>query len=210
MAFNFRRHYLDFFSRRWFGCPKTWNSRCLSCLPLRAREDRIQLRRELNGLLRVLDVEIELHEWRLSEWEKRRDELNISVPLATEAWHEVRARLSQLLRNETEFADFARYYHNLEWMDSKRLDPTIHPLTRANMLRDFLPQLREEHELVKRHVREYIPQSTRGRGSKITSTLPEKKKYPPPSRETGRLEGALETVPEDELPGVLRVKLTAC
>lgn len=126
---------------------------------LRANADRIQRKRERKGLLRLLAVEVYHNDMALSGFEKDLQLITIqSVPgTSTKVWEDIRVRLSQLLKEENQFADIATYYDTLQAVDASRLDITTPEKARRDMVRPMLPILRKQTDTVIEHTRGYLP-----------------------------------------------------
>lgn len=143
---------------------------------LRARSDRIQHKKELKGLLRLLDVELEGNDDELKRLEDQPDWITWASTfsaLSTKAWEDVRVRLSQLLEDEKQFVDIARYYDTVHLVSETRSDTTQDEDYRQDLVYRTLPVLQEQSDLVTKHIRDYLPNETRSAVSKLASVAPE-------------------------------------
>jgi hypothetical protein len=132
--------------------------------------EREQRQREREGLLRLLDIEIGFHhenELRDIQREPEREvwEDPFFPGLDTSAWEDVRGSLSQLL-DARQFADFLRYYHNVQALNAVRKGPLSSEVVKRNLAVVLQPVL-EQHNLVMRHIREHVPQETESAGSEL-------------------------------------------
>jgi hypothetical protein len=159
-------------------------------------------RRELTGLLRLLDIETGFyHELRLAEFEESPAGITrLPAPyFRTKDWDAVKLQLSQLL-DSTQFADFIRYYTNVESMNQYRLDLAEPTARRQAQVQASLPNLREQNSLVRSHILEHLPDETHEAGTTVTPAFPNQQEVL--NHATGSEET---TTPEEILPGADRI-----
>lgn len=124
--------------------------------------DRRQRKRELKGLLRILDAEIAGNERLLQifdehpVWVARAPDYS----LQTRAWEDVRVRLAQLLRSSKQFDDIANYYENIQAVERYRLVGTDAETSEEYGYQSVKRQLRlllELSDIARGHIREHVP-----------------------------------------------------
>ena len=118
---------------------------------LREYLDYRQRQRELKGLLRLLDVETYRHRIQLnafrenSEWITEAPEHRIRFA----EWDVSKDRFAILLKDDTQFADIAKYYENLRVINDFRLSSTDSERWRQERVTKQLPALLELHDLTR-------------------------------------------------------------
>ncbi|PLS87755.1 MAG: hypothetical protein CYG60_00200 [Actinobacteria bacterium] len=123
-----------------------------------------QRRKELKGILRLLDLETYRHRKQLNAY-KNTPTWITDAPVDTlrfSAWDKSNTRLSQLLRDDTEFADIAKYYENLRAVDEFRRSSEDTESWRQERVGLLLPTLFELHDLTRRHIKRNVPEASLG------------------------------------------------
>src|SRR5919199_938374 len=124
--------------------------------------DRRQRKRELKGLLKILDIEIAGNKRQLLIF----DEYPVWITrapdhsLQTRAWEDIRARLADLLRNDEQFSDIAKYYGNIQAIDRYRLGDTGAETSekhRQQRVKEQLRLLLELSDIATGHIRKHVP-----------------------------------------------------
>lgn len=124
--------------------------------------DRRQRKRELKGLLRILDTEIAGNEHLLRifdehpVWVARAPDYS----LQTRAWEDVRVRLAQLLKSGKQFDDIANYYENIHAVERYRLVGTGAEISEEHGYQSVKRQLRlllELSDVARGHIRKHVP-----------------------------------------------------
>jgi hypothetical protein len=129
--------------------------------------DRRQRKRELRGLLRILDIEIAANERliRLFDehpaWISRAPEHS----LQSRAWEDARVRLTYLLKNRKQFDDIAEYYGNIQAAEEYRLLDTGAGASEERNQQRINQQLRlllELSDVAREHIRQHVPDAPVG------------------------------------------------
>jgi len=124
--------------------------------------DRRQRKRELKGLLRILDIEIAANERliRLFDehpaWISRAPEHS----LQSRAWEDARVRLTYLLKDRKQFDDIAKYYGNIQAAEEYRLLDTGAEASEERTQQRVKQQLRlllELSDVAREHIRQHVP-----------------------------------------------------
>lgn len=128
--------------------------------------ERRQRKRELKGLLRILDTEIVTNERLLRIFDEHPDWLTRAPEhsLQSRTWEDVRVRLAYLLKDRKQFDDMARYYANIQAMEGYRLLDTgtldeEHGKRRAKRQLSFLLEL---SAVARGHIRKHLPDTLLG------------------------------------------------
>lgn len=129
--------------------------------------ERRQRKRELEGLLRILDVEIAANERLLQIFEDHPAWITQAPDhsLQSRAWEDARVRLAHLLKNRRQFADIARYYGNIQAVEDYRLLDTGTEVSEEHRQRRVKQQLRillELSDVAKGHIRKHVPDTLVG------------------------------------------------
>jgi hypothetical protein len=129
-------------------------------------------RRELRGLLYLLDLEVSHNLRSLSLFAKNPDIVTQHVvqPIRTATWEDSKARIVQLMKNRDHFEDIASFYNNLENM----ILPTIQTDQVSDEARQIfllgkLPDMQEQAQEIRDVIHTYIPPTQ----VKYKSDLPE-------------------------------------
>ncbi len=124
--------------------------------------DRRQRKKELKGLLKILDIEIAGNKRQLLIF----DEYPVWITrapdhsLQTRAWEDIRARLADLLRNDEQFSDIAKYYGNIQAIDRYRLGDIGTETSeehRQQRVKEQLRLLLELSDIATGHIRKHVP-----------------------------------------------------
>jgi hypothetical protein len=124
--------------------------------------ERRQRKRELKGLLRILDIEIAANERLLQIFEDHPAWITQAPDhsLQSRAWEDARVRLAHLLKNRKQFDDIARYYGNIRAVEDYRLlDTGAEVSDEAHRQRRVKLQLRillELSDVAKGHIRKHV------------------------------------------------------
>jgi hypothetical protein len=123
--------------------------------------ERRQRKRELKGLLRILDIEIAGNKRQLQIFEEYPTWIAEAPDhsLQTKAWEDARTRLAYLLNNHKQFDDIARYYWNIQEIERYRLDSTGAETSEENRQTYVTSQLRlllKLSDTARGHIRKYI------------------------------------------------------
>jgi hypothetical protein len=130
--------------------------------------DRRQRRRELKGLLRILDTEIAANERLLRIFEERPAWITRAPDhsLQSRAWEDARVRLAHLLKNRKQFDDIARYYANIQAVEGYRLLDTGAEASdeehRQQRVNQQLRLLLELSDVARTHIRKHVPDAPVG------------------------------------------------
>jgi hypothetical protein len=130
--------------------------------------DRRQRRRELQGLLRILDTEIAANERLLRIFEERPAWITRAPDhsLQSRAWEDARVRLAHLLKNHKQFDDIARYYANIQAVEGYRLLDTGAEASdeehRQQRVNQQLRLLLELSDVARTHIRKHVPDAPVG------------------------------------------------
>ncbi len=135
----------------------------LSAQGLREFFDRKQRQKELSGILRLLDLESYAHRQQLDHYQSTPSWITDApaYTLRFTAWDKSNTRLAQLLRDDTEFADIAKYYENMRGIDEFRR-ASEDKTWRQERITRLLPTLFELHELTRKHIRKHVQNATTG------------------------------------------------
>jgi len=123
--------------------------------------ERRQRKRELKGLLRILDIEIAGNKRQLQIFEEYPTWI-AEAPghsLQTQAWEDARARLAHLLNNDKQFDDIARYYWSIQEIERYLLGDTGTETSEENRQTYVTSQLRlllDLSDTARAHIRKYI------------------------------------------------------
>jgi diketogulonate reductase-like aldo/keto reductase len=129
--------------------------------------DRRQRKRELKGLLRILDIEIAANERliRLFDehpaWISRAPEHSLQI----RAWEDARVRLTYLLKNRKQFDDIAKYYGNIQAAEEYRLLDTGAEAPEERTQQRVKQQLRlllDLSAVAREHIRQHVPDAPVG------------------------------------------------
>jgi hypothetical protein len=130
--------------------------------------ERRQRKRELKGLLRILDTEISANERLLRildehpAWITRAPNRS----LQSRAWEDARVRLAHLLKNRKQFDDIARYYGNIQAVEGYRLLDTDAVASdeehRQQRVKQQLRLLLELSDAASGHIRKHVPDAQVG------------------------------------------------
>lgn len=130
-----------------------------------ASEARQQERRELIGLLRLLDIEIGKNQEQI-RWFKLSSQWIVKAPeysLSYKVWEDVRVRLSQLVRNDDLLADVAKFYGNVEGVDNFRMLSNRPEAETIRIISEQLPIVEELAEISRTHIRDVgVPNAMEG------------------------------------------------
>ena len=123
--------------------------------------ERRQRKRELKGLLRILDIEIAANERLLQIFEDHPAWITQAPDhsLQSRAWEDARVRLAHLLKNRKQFDDIARYYGNIQAVEDYRLLDTGAEVSEEHRQRRVEQQLRillELSAIAKGHIRKHV------------------------------------------------------
>ncbi len=152
--------------------------------------DRRQRKRELKGLLKILDIEIAGNKRQLLIF----DEYPVwitrapSHSLQTRAWEDIRARLADLMKNDDQFNDIAKYYANIQAIDRYRLGDTATETSeeyRQQRVKEQLRLLLELSDIARKHIRKYVPDTFIGTPLR---SLEEARDPEPPLSDAGETE----------------------
>lgn len=132
----------------------------MSTQAIREWLDWKQRKRELQGLLRLLDGEIRNHGRQLEAYRDTPWWITNAPEKATrfEAWDASKIRLAQLLKDDTQFADINKCYENLRVIDEFRRNDTLTPEWRIERVTVKLDELLEIQEIAIGHIRAHIPE----------------------------------------------------
>ena len=124
--------------------------------------ERKQRKRELKGLLRIVEIEIAGNKRQLHIFDEHPAWVTQAPDnfLQTKAWEDARARLAHLLRNEKQFDDIARYYWNVQEVKRYLLDNTGAETSEEHRQKHVTPQLRlllDLSDVARGHIRKHIP-----------------------------------------------------
>lgn len=125
--------------------------------------DRRQRKRELQGLLRILDIEIAANERLLRIFDEHPAWITQAPDhsLQSRAWEDARVRLAQLLKNRKQFDDIARYYGNIQAVEGYRLLDTGAEASdeehRQQRVKQQLRLLLELGDVARGHIRKHVP-----------------------------------------------------
>lgn len=131
-------------------------------------EDRRQRKRELKGLLRILDTEIAANERLLRIFDERPAWITRAPDhsLQIRAWEDARVRLAYLLKNRKQFEDIARYYGNIQAVEEYRLlDTGVVSSDEEHKQQRVKQQLRlllELSDVASGHIRKHVPDALVG------------------------------------------------
>ncbi len=118
-------------------------------------------KREREGLLRLVSIEIELHQTEYSSYQERRPRDYVDDPelrdspgrlLRVSAWEQGRTRIAQLLPADR-FSDLALYYADVQWFNDL-LDEHTSPYTREEHLTSLAEWLDKDAAKVRKWLRE--------------------------------------------------------
>ena len=129
-----------------------------------ATEEEARRRRELEGLLRMLLVEIEENERQFQAFKERPILITKAPPsyLRWGIWEDVRTRVAQLLEDEAVLSDIARCYDMIQQIAAFRLLPED-VIEEQNLIQEInsqLPKAKERCETAADHIRRYVPEAT--------------------------------------------------
>ncbi len=130
--------------------------------------DRRQRKRELRGLLRILDTEIAANERLLRIFDEHPAWITRAPDhsLQSRAWEDVRARLAYLLKNRKQFDDIARYYGTIQAVEGYRLLDTGTEASdeehRQRRVKQQLSLLLELSDVARQHIRKHVPDTLLG------------------------------------------------
>jgi hypothetical protein len=158
---------------------------------LREWADRRQRKKELIGLLRLLDVETYINHNVMRGFQVSHElRANRKYSLLVNAWDDTRIQLARLLKSTEQFADITFYYERVRAIEERRQqdiqervrlsssifeqDRTLAESNVGAIGKDELDVLLDLSETVRGHIRKHVPDSTRG-----TGTLPGKNEKPP-------------------------------
>jgi len=124
--------------------------------------ERRQRKRELKGLLKILDIEIAGNRRQLRIFEEHPTWIAEAPDhsLQTKAWEDARVRLAHLLRNDKQFDDIARYYWSIQEIERYRLGNTGTATSEEQRQTYITSQLRlllELSDTARGHIRKYVP-----------------------------------------------------
>lgn len=117
-----------------------------------------QRKRELRGLLRLIDGEIHSNGRQLEAYRDTPSWIT-DAPETTmrfEAWDASKVRLAQLLKDDTQFADINKCYENLRVIDEFRRSNTTDPAWRIERITKKLDELLEIQEIASNHIRAHV------------------------------------------------------
>ncbi len=130
--------------------------------------DRRQRKRELKGLLRILDIEIAANERLLRIFDERPAWITRAPhrSLQSRVWEDVRVRLAYLLKNHEQFDAIARYYGNIQAVEGYRLLDTSaeasHEEHSQQRVNQQLRLLLELSDVARKHIRKHVPDAPVG------------------------------------------------
>ena len=136
-------------------------------------EDRRQRKRELKGLLRILDMEIAGNEHLLRIFDEHPGCFSGAPdpPLQTKAWEEVKIALVLLSKKDEQFDDIASYYENIQAVERERKkeirspeEETFGGLEETGAQEDAENCEKHEHQRVAKQVRFLLEVSEIARG----------------------------------------------
>jgi hypothetical protein len=135
---------------------------------LQSHARRRQRARERDGLLILLEDEIARNRQQLRAMREHKYWITKAPKpnLRFATWLETRAKLSDLLENEDQFNDFAKYYGNLLVLDETRLDDQRSEPERQEMVWRWLDQVLTLTKICDGHIRQYVPDAGEGAASK--------------------------------------------
>lgn len=129
--------------------------------------DRRQRKRELKGLLRILDIEIAANERLIRIFDERPAWISRAPDhsLQSRVWEDARVRLAYLLKSHEQFDDIAQYYGNIQAVEEYRLLDTgaesseEHNQQRVNQQLHLLLEL---SDVAREHIRKHVPDAPVG------------------------------------------------
>ncbi len=126
--------------------------------------DRRQRKRELKGLLRILDIEIAANERLIRLFDERPAWINRAPDhsLQSRVWEDARVRLAYLLKNHKQFDDIARYYGNIQAVEEYRLLDTGGEEHNQQRVNQQLRLLLELSDVAREHIRQHVPDASVG------------------------------------------------
>ncbi len=129
--------------------------------------DRRQRRRELKGLLRILDIEIAANERLVRIFDERPAWISRAPDhaLQSRVWEDTRVRLAYLLKNHKQFDGIARYYGNIQAVEEYRLLDTGAEASEEHNQQRVNQQLRlllELSDVAREHIRQHVPDAPVG------------------------------------------------
>jgi len=125
--------------------------------------ERRQRKRELKGLLKILDIEIAGNRRQLRIFEEHPTWIAEAPEhsLQTKAWEDARVRLAHLLKNRKQFDDIARYYGTIQAVEEYRLlDTSAVGSDEEHTQQRVKHQLRlmlELSDAARGHIRKHVP-----------------------------------------------------
>jgi hypothetical protein len=128
--------------------------------------DRRQRKRELKGLLQILDIEIAANERLIRIFDARPAWITRAPDhsLQSRAWEDARVRLAHLLKNRKQFDDIARYYGTIQAVEGYRLLDTRAVASdeehRQQRVKQQLRLMLELSDAAKGHIRKHVPDAS--------------------------------------------------
>ena len=128
--------------------------------------ERKQRKRELKGLLRIVEIEIAGNKRQLHIFDEHPAWVTQAPDnfLQTKAWEDARARLAHLLRNEKQFDDIARYYGTIQAVEGYRLLDTSAVASdeehRQQRVKQQLRLMLELSDAARGHIRKHVPDAS--------------------------------------------------
>jgi hypothetical protein len=153
--------------------------------------DRRQRKRELKGLLRILDMEIAGNERLLRIFDEHPTWISRAPDqsLQTRAWEDTRVELAHLLKNDEQFNDIADYYENIQAVERYRLIDTGAETSeehRQHSVKRQLHLLLEMSDVAKGHIRKHVPDTLVGTPLRRLEEGDAPEPVPPHARRTER------------------------
>lgn len=116
-------------------------------------------KRERDGLLYLVDLELSYNERAISTFEKRPEDIiqPIGEPVKTGAWNDSKIRIAQLLSNKNHFRTIALFYSNLEdvMLPVMLLEAASEDVRRefvSRLLPDMSEKVREARAVVHKYI----------------------------------------------------------
>lgn len=128
--------------------------------------DRRQRKRELKGLLRILDIEIAANERLLRIFDEHPAWITRAPDhsLKSRAWEDARVRLAHLLKNRKQFDEIARYYGTIQAVEGYRLLNASAAAPdeeyRQQRVKQQLRLMLELSDAAREHIRKHVPEAT--------------------------------------------------
>ena len=131
---------------------------------LQQRADQQQRARERDGLLILIEDEVARNRMQLKAMQEKQRWITDApaTNMRYAVWMESRVRLSDLLDNEDQFNDFAKYYGNLIVLDEARLDERQDVSDRQENVAKWLTQVLTLSKAVDKNIRQYVPTAGEG------------------------------------------------